>query len=160
MENYSTASSSHTSSDTTPCQVYSPLPIRSPLALDICINLSEDIFPAVEHDIQVKPPTLQLPNKLLMKKLQRLERDDESTSDEYKFFQLFELNILLQFSFDYSFTDDQDAQCIEQINQVFKRASFIRPPSRASNPQIYDEVFCNQAALSFSFEKKIFEEEA
>ena len=111
MENYSTASSSYNSSNTTPCQVYSPLPIRSPLALDICINLSEDAFPALDLDFQVKPPTQHYPNKLLMKKLQKLERDDESTSDnpeEYEFFCYLKPNVSFQPSFDLSFTEDQD----------------------------------------------------
>lgn len=49
---------------------------------------------------------------------------------------------------------------INKINEIFKRSNFIQPPSRASNPQIYDEVFCNQTIFSFCFEKKQMEESA
>lgn len=95
MENISTASSNHTSSNATPCQLYSPLPIRSPLALDICINLSEDVFPSLELDFQAKTSVIHRPNKLIMKKLQKLDKDDDSssdTADEYEYLRLIHSN--------------------------------------------------------------------
>lgn len=81
MESFSTASSNQASINTTPCQLYSPLPIRSPISLDICINLSEDAFFTAEVDLQAKPARSQRPNKMLMKKLKKLDREDDLSTD-------------------------------------------------------------------------------
>lgn len=143
MDTYSTASSTHTSSSATPCQVYSPMPIRSPLALDICVNLSEDVFSAPEFDIYVKSSlTEPRPNKFLFKKLQQLTREDENSSDLS----------------DYSFTDEQDHSAIQGLTDFFNYANFIRPPSRASNPQVHDEVFCRDSRNFFGLNKSQLEQ--
>lgn len=81
MENLSTTSSSRASSSNTPCQVYSPLPIRSPLALDICVNLSDEVFSSPEFEPHAYSLIEKRPNKLLFRKLQQLNRDDETSSD-------------------------------------------------------------------------------
>ena len=63
-------------------------------------------------------------------------------------------------SFDLSFSDERDDQSLKKLNDFFMQASFMRPPTRASNPQVHDEAFSHQSALNFYFEKNQLEQNA